>query len=182
MRAFVFVMIYLAALPAVAGDWKLQDTGTFTFEASFEGEPIEGRFTDFDVALDFDPEQAADSSLQVTVYLGAADMGDPDMNDAIAAPEWFTVEGFPQARFASDDIVEIAPGSFVAHGALELKGKRHDVDVPFTWSGTDNAATMHGELTLKRMDFDIGTGEWASGEQIGNEVLLRFDLPFERAD
>jgi hypothetical protein len=41
---------------------------------------------------------------------------------------------------------------------------------------------MHGELTLKRMDFDIGTGEWASGEQIGNEVLLRFDLPFERAD
>jgi polyisoprenoid-binding protein YceI len=182
MRTFVFVMICLAALPAVADDWTLQDGSTFTFEASFESEPIEGSFTDFDVALDFDPEQAGENSLQVTVDLGGADMGDPDMNDAIAAPEWFDVDGFPQARFESSDIVEIAPGSFIAHGALALKGVRGDIDVPFTWSGSDETATMHGEVGLNRSDFAIGTGEWASGEQIGHDVLLRFDLQFERAD
>jgi polyisoprenoid-binding protein YceI len=109
-------------------------------------------------------------------------MGDSDMNDAIAAPEWFDVEGFPSAQYSSDDIVETAPGSFVAHGVLVLKGVRRDVDVPFAWSETASVATMRGEFTLKRTDFNIGTGEWASGEQIGSDVVLRFNLQLEHAN
>lgn len=181
MRVFV-VLFVLAASPVLADAWQLQDASTFTFTAHFESEALEGRFTDFEVALEFDALHATESSLQVTVYLGGADMGDPDMNDAIAAPEWFDVDGFPQARFESNEIAVLSPGSFVAKGELVLKGEQTNVDVPFAWSESGDLATMRGEFVLERNDFDIGSGEWASGEQIGNEVMLRFDLRFRRAN
>jgi polyisoprenoid-binding protein YceI len=182
MRAVIAAMLGIAALPAAADVWHLKEGSSFTFEATFEGEPLEGHFTDFDVAFDFDPQQSGDDSLQVSVELAAADMGDPDMNQAIAATEWFDVSGFPRAQFTSYDIVETAPGSFVAHGVLVLKGIRRDIDVPFQWSAADDTSTMLGEFTLRRTDFNIGTGEWASGEQIDLDVKLRFDLQLGRAN
>ena len=182
MQRWFVILLVLAAAPVHASTWLMQDGSTFTFTASFESESLEGRFTRFDVAIDLASQESAHGSLQVTVNLAGADMGDPDMNEAIAAAEWFDVTGFPEAIFESNDIVALAPGSFVAHGELLLKGKRRDVDVPFAWSESGNTATMRGELTLERLDYDIGTGEWASGEQIGNDVILRFDLRFERAD
>lgn len=182
MRGFIVALLALAAAPSFADAWQLQDASTFTFTARFESEMLEGRFTDFDVALDFDVQQVSAGLLQVTVHLGGADMNDPDLNDAIAAPEWFDVDGFPQARFESDNFIELSPGSFVARGELVLKGAEQEVEVPFAWSESGGVATMRGKFTLDRNDFDIGSGEWASGEQIGNEVILRFDLHFERAD
>lgn len=182
MRGYITALLCLVALPAAAGTWQLQDGSTFTFEASFEGAPLQGQFADFDVTLDFDPDQADAALLHVTVNLAGADMGDPDMNAAIAAPEWFDIDTYPQARFDSDDIVETSPGSFVAHGVLVLKGAQRNIDVPFTWSATGDLATMRGELTLKRSDFDIGSGEWASGDQIGIDVSLRFALQMQSAD
>jgi polyisoprenoid-binding protein YceI len=182
MRTLIIAVFCLAAWPVAADTWRLQDDSTFTFEASFEGTPLEGGFTDFDVSIEFDSLEPASGTVRVSVTLAGADMGDSDMNDAIAAPEWFDVEGFPSAQYSSDDIVETAPGSFVAHGVLVLKGVRRDVDVPFAWSETASVATMRGEFTLKRTDFNIGTGEWASGEQIGSDVVLRFNLQLEHAN
>jgi polyisoprenoid-binding protein YceI len=182
VRALIIVIFCLAAWPAAADAWRLQNNSAFAFEASFEGAPLEGSFTDFDVRIEFDPEEPAGSSLRVTVALAGAGMGDSDMNEAIAAQEWFDVKGFPNAQYSSNDIVESAPGSYVVHGVLVLKGIRRDVDVPFLWSESGDLATMRGEFMLKRTDFNIGTGEWASGEQIGIDVVVRFDLQLERAD
>jgi polyisoprenoid-binding protein YceI len=182
VRTLLIAIFCLAAWPTAADAWRLQDDSTFSFEASFEGTPLEGGFTDFDVSFEFDPQEPGVGTLRVSVALAGADMGDSDMNEAIAAEEWFDVKGFPSAQYSSDNIVETATGSYVAHGVLVLKGIRRDVDVPFTWSESAGGATMRGEFSLKRTDFDIGTGEWASGEQIGIDVTLRFNLQLEHAD
>jgi polyisoprenoid-binding protein YceI len=182
VRTIIIAVFCLAAMPAAADTWRLLDDSTFTFAASFEGTPLEGGFTDFDVNFEFDSQEPASGSLRVSVALAGADMGDSEMNEAIAAEEWFDAEEFPGAQYSSDEIVETAPGSYVAHGVLVLKGVQRDVDVPFVWSETAGVAAMRGEFTLKRTEFNIGTGEWASGEQIGIDVMLRFDLQLESAD
>ena len=182
VRALIIAIFCLAAWPASADAWHLQRNSTFSFEASFEAAPLEGSFTDFDVRFEFDPQEPTGSSLQVTVALAGADMGDSDLNEAITAQEWFDVKGFSHAQYSSDDIVETAPGSYIAHGVLVLKGIEREVAVPFVWSRSADLATMRGEFMLKRSDFNIGTGEWASGEQIGIDVKLRFDLQLERAN
>ena len=66
-------------------------------------------------------------------------------------------------------------------GTLRLKGIARPVEVPFAWTGTADAATMEGELTVGRSDFGIGTGEWARTDVIGAEVKLRFRLRLRKA-
>jgi polyisoprenoid-binding protein YceI len=175
----LFAML-LTAAPTHAAEWKLRDGSAFTFEASFEGSPAPGRFEQFELELAFDPVNAADGQLRVTVNLAAADMGDPDMNGIIADPFWFDVVSFPRAVFASERIEASAPGEFTATGILTLKGMTQTVTVPFQWSQNDARASMRGEFVLQRIDFNVGSGEWSTGDAIGIDVKLQFDLLLER--
>ncbi|MGH8224279.1 MAG: YceI family protein [Woeseiaceae bacterium] len=181
-HAAALPLLCLAALPTVAQEWRMLDDSTFTFETTFEDTTLPGRFERFEVALDFDPRKPGDGRLRVTVDLAAANMDDPDINEAIAGPEWFDVAAHPQAVYESDEIVERAPGQFVARGVLTLKGKCRPVEVPFSWLESADTTEMRGELTLARTDFDVGSGEWATDEQIGVDVRLQFALRLKRDD
>jgi polyisoprenoid-binding protein YceI len=182
MRIVVAFFCSIATLAASADPWRMSDDSSFTFETEFEGTPLPGNFGEFAVLLEFDPQHPADGHLRVTVDLTGIDMGDPDMNDAIAAPEWFDFVGFPQAIYDSTDISQTPSGSFVARGELNLKGVRRNVEVPVIWSDAEDTASMRGAFTVRRGDFSIGSGEWAIGEQIGNEVDLQFSLELERIE
>ena len=180
MKIILSIAFMIAALPAGAGDWQMLDDSEFLFEASFEGSPLPGQFNDFKVLTNFDAEDPDASALTVSVALAGADMDDPDINEAIAEAEWFDAANYPKATYKSRSIVATASGEYVAEGELDLKGVRKAVDVPFSWSETDDLAKMSGEFVLKRTDFGIGSGEWADGEAIGIDVRLKFDVRFER--
>ena len=170
----------LAASVAFAGQWQMQDEGTLLFEPTWEGEVVPGRFKDFDVQLDTCDAGIAGGRLEVTVRLESADMDDPDINEAIAEAEWFAVAVHPVATFASESVETASAGGYLASGHLELKGVRLPVSVPFSWSESGDRAAMQGELVIDRTRFEVGSGEWATGETIGTEVRVRFDLVLER--
>ena len=153
----------------------------FLFEATWEGTPLPGRFGSFDVVLfSQSADSIAGSTLTVSVQLAAADMDDPDINEAIAGPEWFSVEEHPAAIYESEEVVSTGPGTYLAKGALKLKGVDARVDVPFTWSQSDGQAQMKGEFVIDRTTFDVGSGEWADDTAIGIDVRLSFDLVLEK--
>jgi polyisoprenoid-binding protein YceI len=172
MRYLPLLLLMLAAVPAEATEWRMQSGSEFTFEATFESVASPGRFA-------ADPGAGR---LRVTVNLAAADMGDADMNAIIADPIWFDVGNFPQAVYESEQIEARAPGEFVATGVLNLKGISKTVTVPFSWSEQDARANMRGQFVLQRIDFKVGSGEWATGDAIGLDVKLQFDLSLERGD
>jgi len=178
MRVVVLTSLLIGlSLPVCADEWKSTDAGEFTFEVAFEGESITGAFTAFDVELDFDPECLDSARLRVTVDLRAADMGDPDMNDVLFDPAWFDSGQFNHAVFVSDAIAKQAPGEFIATGTLDLKGTVKIVTVPFAWTRAEDQATMQGRLILKRTEFNVGSGEWATDDAIGIDVTLDFTIP-----
>ena len=170
----------LAASGAVADEWRMQDEGELLFEPTWEGQALPGRFEKFDVCLDTGDGGIVGSKLTVTVQLDSADMDDPDINEAIAGAEWFAVDKFPAATFTSDAIEAAPQGGYLASGHLDLKGVRLPVDVPFQWSRSDGRAGMTGELVIDRTRFDVGSGEWASGDTIGTAVRVRFKVTLER--
>lgn len=182
LRVIVITQMLLATVQASAAEWRMLAESEFIFESTFEATVLPGRFPKFDVALEFNPDHPDAGHLQVTVDLEGATMGDPDIDAAIAGPEWFHIEDSPLASFTSDEIVALAPGQYVAKGELDLKGIRKKVDVPFTWSVSGKVAEMAGELTLQRTDFDIGSGEWSDGKAIGLSVRLIFTVHLERND
>lgn len=171
----------LWALPTCAADWQvLPEASRLEFSATYQGLPVPGVFRRFDVSMAFEPDHLAGSRLDVSVMVASADMSSADVNQTIKGPEWFDAGRFPEARFENAVIAQVGAGRYRATGTLTLKGVRREVTVPFSWSVAGDTASMKGQLTLRRTDFNIGTGEWASGGTIGLDVPLSFSLKLRR--
>ena len=171
----------LLAFSARAADWKMDPDGSrLEFIATFEKTPAPGVFKEFDARLRFDPDKPAGSSLDVTIKVTSADMNIPDVNKEIRGKDWFDYAGFPHAEFHSTDLRREGKG-YVARGTLTLKGVKQAVEVPFTWLGSGDSATMEGEFTLQRGVFGIGLGEWKASDTIGADVKVRFRVKLHKA-
>jgi len=158
----------------------MQEGSELLFKATWESETVPGRFSIFDVLLDTGDGSLVGSKLTVTVQLEGADMDDPDINEAIVGAEWFAVDEHPVATFTSDHIEEAADGGYLAPGFLALKGVRLPLDVPFHWSESGDRAEMSGDLVIDRTHFNVGSGEWASGDTIGTDVRVGFTVMLQR--
>ena len=179
MRSPFGIVLLIAPALASATEWCGVEGSSLAFETTFEGEALPGTFGRFDVVFDFDPGRPADADLRVTVDLLAGDMGDEDMNEVLFDVAWLHVGKYPEAVYTSDTILEQAPDSYIAEGALRLKGAERRVSVPFSFRNSDERAEMSGEVVLRRTDFDVGSGEWSTGDSIGLDVRLRFDVKLE---
>lgn len=181
----ILLSFFLICQASYADQWQSVLTNSkLNYQVTFQGLPIEGRFTQFSVA--YSPAE----KLLVKVAIASADMSDDELNSEIAGVDWFDIGRFNEALFSSNDLVTnnfVAESNskehFIAKGSLNLKGVSEPVNVPFVWQpDTQNPdrATMSGQLTLKRSDFSIGIGDWSSGEQIGIDVSVSFSVVMQR--
>lgn len=177
MRHAVLALGFLLSGPALAADWRMDPAPSrLEFIATFEKTAAPGVFREFDTRLRFEADKPEAGKLDVTVKVTSADMKSGDVNRAIRGPEWFDYTRFPQAEFHAEDIRRVAPGRYLARGVLTLKGMKKELEVPFTWQESANTATMEGELSVERLQFGIGTGEWANGNTIGLGVRVKFSV------
>jgi len=164
IRIFALCLLSVTAL----ADWTATDDKQFVFEATFEGDALLGEFKTFSVR--FDPDSP---ELVVDVVLSDADFGDEDMNAVLFDDAWFGSD-HPVATYRATDITDDGDGGFTAVGMLDLKGVEAEVTVPFSWN--PDTGKMTGEFMLDRTRFDVGSGEWSSGDSIGLDVSLSFDI------
>jgi polyisoprenoid-binding protein YceI len=57
---------------------------------------------------------------------------------------------------------------------LQLKAHRCELDVPFSLRRENGKAFVSGTLTVNRLDYGIGTGEWADTRWLAGEVKVDF--------
>ena len=177
----VCLVMASAARLASAADWIMDRAGRrLEFVATFEKSAAPGIFREFDARVRFDPDRLTESRIDVTIAVTSADMSSADVNNAIRGPEWFDFQRFPQAEFQAADIRRTDTNRYLARGMLSLKGVRQPIEVPFLWSGNTEAATMEGEVTVRRVAFGIGVGEWAATNVIGADVKVQFRVRFRR--
>ena len=58
----------------------------------------------------------------------------------------------------------------VADADVTIKGRTKRIAFPFTWSGRAGGATLDARVTLDRLDFGLGAGEWADESMVGRKV------------
>jgi polyisoprenoid-binding protein YceI len=174
LACMLLSLVGSTSLPAA--EWTLQ-AGTLAIAARYEGQPVPAVFHRFAVRFDDDP---ANPQLQVDIDVASIDFDSADINEAVVGEAWFDVARYPRARFVSTRIESLNPDHFLAHGELELKGIRRAVAVPFSWTIGNGRGHLQGHLQLQRGDFQIGTGEWAAADEIGQAVDIRFDLRLRR--
>ncbi len=166
----------LVLLPAAAGYCAEcfdvgPDDGRLAFDVDQAGSTFDGSFDRFGGRVCMQGDTVA--RVNGWVEPGSVSAGLPEIQQALRGTEFFDVDEHPRGTFDSTDVEKTADG-YVAHGTLTVKGVSRPVNVPFTVSDGSEGRRVDGSLALHRLDFQIGTGEWADTRWLGNDVTVKF--------
>jgi len=168
-------LLLLAPAAATAAPWKVLPGSTLGFASSYEGEAFQGSFAKFTPRIEFDPKQLASSRFDVSIDLASADSRNSERDELLQGGEFFNSRKSPQARYLATRFRALGGNRYVADGTLSLNGASKPVALAFTW--TPGAQTvLVGNATLRRLDFGVGTGEWADTALLPDEVSVRTRL------
>jgi cytochrome b561 len=157
------------------------------FRFTYMGRPYEGAFPEWAarVHLDTDADSnehiPADGYVGVAIPVGKITTGEPQFDDSLGQGDWFDVAKYPEAVFeVKGGIYKLSARDYEATGVLKLKDVNVPVRLPFTLDIAGDTATMHGEVTLKRLDLTIGGATAAEpagdAEWVGNDVVVVIDI------
>jgi len=151
---------------------------TFVFKQM--GAPVTGRFTRFDAQLALDLARPETGSVVFTVDTASVSLGLPDINAELAKPEWLASPDFAQAVFTSRRIRAVDADRLEVVGTLSIKGIRRELTVP-VWLQTEaGLTTASGSVTLQRMDFQVGSGDWSDPALVADAVQVSFRLVLQK--
>lgn len=186
----IAVALLFAAPIVLATPWQvIHEQSTLGFTATQTGSEFDGTF-DFNADMRFDRDGLGSSAFDVTVDVTSVDTGSRRRDQALADQAWFWFDKYPRARFRTKRIEHKEDDRFEAIAELTIKDITHEVTLPFTWKRNGDSAklegsvtaTMQGGLAMDRTRWDVGTGEWSSGDTIGTRVDVRVDLLLKRAN
>lgn len=160
-----------ASAPAAATDYVQAPGSSLVFATSYDGEVFTGQFGGFDTRLRFDPEDLASARLDVTIELAGTRTGNANRDMTLATADFFDIARFAKARYTATAFRALGEGRYAADGTLELRGVKKPVTLEFTWT-PGNRPVLAGRATVKRLDFGVGTGDWADTSLIPNEVAI----------
>lgn len=168
-----------AAAPAAAADY-VQSSGALSFASEYQGETFVGLFPEFQTTLSFDPAAPQDAKLDVTIPLASADTKNGDRDGTLKTAAFFNVAKFATARYTAEGFRSLGGDTYVAEGTLELRGVRKQVPLTFTWTPGERPV-LAGKATVKRLDFEVGAGDWADLSIIPNDVAVSTKVTFRPA-
>jgi polyisoprenoid-binding protein YceI len=72
-------------------------------------------------------------------------------------------------------------GGATADADLTIRGKTKRIAFPFRFTTNGTGATLDARVTLDRLDYGLGTGEWADDSVIGHKVDVLVHLVLKPA-
>lgn len=176
----VFVMsLVLISKPASSVQdstmtWSvIKDKSHIKFISKQLGAEFEGGFEDFVSNITFNPNNLEAAKVKVLIPIESVNTQSKDRDQKIKLPEWFDMQNHTHAAFESHNITATTqPNHYLAKGTLDIKGIKRDFDLPFTLIIDGNIAKMQSKSAIQRLDWDLGTGDWADASFIGHEVKL----------
>ena len=166
--------------------WRpVPEPEALVFISTQAGAPLEGTFHDFDAELCFDSEYP-DTPTQITVRIATSSVDTllPELDDALRGPDFLDSAKWPYATYISDKIQALENNKYIVSGKFTLRNITRTIEVPFilTPSTTSELPQLEGSTTIKRLDYEVGQGEWNDTRWVGNDVVLKFSVKFNPDD
>ena len=172
-RVSTLVVAGLCWLPAAsaAPAWTMDPTqSTLSFIGTQQGEKFTGVIKRFRPVVRYAPGDLPGSSLDVSMDLTSIDTKSPDRDQALATDAWFDYKHFATATFKSVGALRASAGGATADADLTIRGKTKRIVFPFRWTAVGATTTLDARVTVDRLDFGLGTGEWADDSAVGHKV------------
>lgn len=166
---------------AQAAVWTIApDNSRVIFHYSYEGEAFQGEFKNIDATFDINPANPGACNIKVTIPIADIRVDSPDVLDYLMDEDMFHAEQFPTASFQASQCRLQSANSFVAEGQLTIRDQTHPLSFPFVFDVemNDGQPRFHlsSEVTVKRLDYGVGTGFWSDTVALPNEIRIEVDV------
>jgi polyisoprenoid-binding protein YceI len=169
--------LLLAMLSAAApAPVLIPSQSEISFVSHQMGVPIDGQFRSFDAQVQFDPKAPQKGHFLIDVDLTSVKLPTSDAMEEVVKPAWFDSARFPHAQFVSTAIRAIDKEHYEITGRLTIKGLSQDLVVPVAITQAGTVTTAAGQVSLRRLAFAIGDGEWKDTSVVADNVEVRFRL------
>lgn len=176
MKRTAFLLALGAILPAPALAQVDAAQSSVVAVSKQMGVPVEGRFRRFSAQVSFDPARPAEGRASVDIDIASFDLGAEDFNREAVKKEWFDAAKHPKATFVTSAIKPAGAGRYEAAGKLTIKGITRDVVTPVGFRAEGGRQVFEGVLPIKRLQFNIGEGEWKDTSTVADDVQIRFHI------
>lgn len=146
------------------------------FRTTMYGSEFTGDLPDFNGTILFNPDDLSTARADIRINMVKVTTGDADRDSNIGGAAWFDSGAFPEARYEAAKFEKADGNNYVAIGNLTIRDKTMPVVIPFTLDIAGNTAHMKGDVTLNRLDYGMGEGEWEDEKTVGHDVEVLIDV------
>lgn len=164
------------ALPLTAENSKVEFTGS-----KVTGKH-DGGFKAFTGTIDLVNAKPEESSVSVDIDANSVYSDDEKLTGHLKSADFFDVEKFPKASFASTKIVPDAAkgaGNYTVTGDFTLHGQTKAITFPAKITVTDADVAVESEFSINRKDFGIAYAG-KTDDLIRDDVVIRLNLKSPR--
>ncbi|MBC3832925.1 YceI family protein [Undibacterium amnicola] len=138
--------------------------------------PVQARFKKFQAQIDYNASKPELSTAKVEIDVNSIDLPAPEYNQEVLKKEWFNAAQFAKASFISTSMKNLGAGKLEVSGNLTIKGKTLAVRFPLQVKTEAKGFSFEGNLPIKRLQFNIGEGEWKDTSMVADEVMIKFKV------
>ncbi|NQY13983.1 MAG: cytochrome b/b6 domain-containing protein [Henriciella sp.] len=158
---------------AFAQNWTVNpDASSIRFAGIHDGNAFSGAFSNWDAAIQFDPNAPNDAEVQVTVSTVGAQASQKLYTDSLPAPEWFNSAAFPTANVEILNIASSGDDTYTSTARLTLKDITVDADFPFTLQIDGDQAQMSGQAVFQRTALDLGQSSDPNAAWVSEDITV----------
>ncbi len=145
---------------------------------------VRGRFTGFEVDLDFDPGHPERSSMEARIEAATIDTRNADRDAHLRSGDFLLAEEHPHIVFKSRRIEPIAQGTYRVVGDLSIRGVTRETALEASFGGTGKSpwgqevASFSAEAKINRKDFGLNWNAAleTGGVLVGDEVKILLEV------
>jgi len=146
--------------------------------------PVTGNFEDFDLTLEYDADNPANSRVEARIAVASVSTGNERRDQHLRTADFFAADEHPHITFLSESVTDAGNGKLIARGPLTIRGTTRQVELPIQLlgvqpippemrdmlGGAEQIASFRASTSIDRGDFGVGTGSWAATMVVGGEV------------
>jgi polyisoprenoid-binding protein YceI len=174
LGAFVGVSAQAATWTLSPGDSRV------IFHYAYEDVPSQGEFRHVDATFDIDTANPGACAINVSIPIAEILVDTSEVKEYLLDVDMFNAAEFPMATFQANQCRLQSGSAFVADGQLTIRDKTHPISFPFTlgMEMQNGRPRFHltSEVTVKRLDFDVGTGWWSDTVALPNEIRIEVNV------
>ena len=164
--------------------WDIDKTvSLLEFTATQKSAKTSGTFKTYHLKqLVFEEENLAGALVEIEIDVASLSLSNLLVEQTLGSSQWFNVGEFPKAHFISREFKSLGAGLYEVRGDLKIKDIVQPAIVKLTIKKTvteqsgDVVVEAMGETVISRLSFKIGQGEWASSDDLADEVQLKIHI------